>query len=90
MADQAILALLLVRCYSGDKRYAMTIEQTIEIPASRRIYIDLPPQIPLGTARIAINIQECPCVDEIEAFSDEHEATEFATRLAKRTIHEAW
>ncbi|MFP3042921.1 hypothetical protein LQZ19_13970 [Treponema primitia] len=68
----------------------MTIEQTIEIPASRRIYIDLPSQIPAGKARIAINILECPCVDEIEAFSDENEATEFATRLSKKMIHEAW
>ncbi|WP_041611141.1 hypothetical protein [Treponema primitia] len=68
----------------------MTIEQTVEIPASRRIYIDLPSQIPIGTARIAINILECPCANEIEAFSDENEATKFTTRLAKRMMHEAW
>ncbi|MDR0389618.1 MAG: hypothetical protein LBH73_06065 [Spirochaetaceae bacterium] len=34
----------------------MIIEQTIEIPDSRRIYVDLPPQVPAGKARIAINI----------------------------------
>jgi hypothetical protein len=26
----------------------MTIEQTIEVPANRRIFLDLPPQIPAG------------------------------------------
>jgi type IV secretory pathway ATPase VirB11/archaellum biosynthesis ATPase len=69
----------------------MIIEQTIEIPDSHRVYVDLPPQIPVGTARIAIRIIEYPGADDdIEAFSDEAEATEFATRLSKRIIHEAW
>jgi hypothetical protein len=31
----------------------MTIEQTIEIPASRRITIDIPPEIPTGRTIIA-------------------------------------
>jgi hypothetical protein len=66
----------------------MIIEQTIEIPANHRIYVDLPSQIPAGKARIEINVVECP--DEIEAFSDENEATEFVTRLSKKIIHEAW
>jgi hypothetical protein len=26
----------------------MTIEQTIEVPANRRIFLDIPPQIPVG------------------------------------------
>jgi type IV secretory pathway ATPase VirB11/archaellum biosynthesis ATPase len=69
----------------------MTIEQTIEIPDSHRVYVDLPPQIPVGKARIAIRIIEYSGADnDIEAFSDEAEATEFATRLSKRIIHEAW
>jgi hypothetical protein len=84
----------------------MTIEQTIEIPDSRRIYVDLPPQVPAGKARIAINISEYaeadaqPCAmhdnsppynsNTIEAFSDEEEATEFATRLSKKAINEPW
>ncbi|MDR1625188.1 MAG: hypothetical protein LBT33_01490 [Spirochaetia bacterium] len=34
----------------------MTIEQTVEIPESRRITLDLPPQVPTGKARIAVNI----------------------------------
>ena len=32
----------------------MTIEQTVEIPASRRIFLDLPPELPIGRAMITI------------------------------------
>ena len=32
----------------------MTIEQTIEIPANRRIFLDLPPELPVGKARISV------------------------------------
>jgi hypothetical protein len=31
----------------------MTIEQTIEVPASRRIILDVPPQIPVGKVILA-------------------------------------
>ena len=31
----------------------MTIEQTIEVPASRRITLDVPPQIPVGRTIVA-------------------------------------
>jgi hypothetical protein len=73
----------------------MTIEQTIEIPADRRIYLDLPPQIPAGKARITVQIIEYSHADSVnhspvEAFNNENEATEFATRLSKRIINEAW
>jgi hypothetical protein len=68
----------------------MIIEQTIEIPNDHRVCFDLPPQIPAGKARIAINILEYPGADDIEAFSSEEEATEFTTRLSKRLINEAW
>ena len=33
----------------------MTIEQTIEIPPSRHISLDLPPELPVGRAKITIN-----------------------------------
>ncbi|MDR2747059.1 MAG: hypothetical protein LBB77_06375 [Treponema sp.] len=72
----------------------MIIEQTIEIPASRRISVDLPPQVPAGTAGIAINIfhyAEADTQPEAgEAFSDEEEAAKFATRLSKKIINESW
>ena len=32
----------------------MTITQTVEIPASRRLTIDIPPEIPAGMARVII------------------------------------
>jgi hypothetical protein len=32
----------------------MTIEQTIEIPASRRLVLELPEETPIGTAKIVI------------------------------------
>ena len=35
----------------------MTIEQTVEIPASRRIFLDLPFELPVGKAKITITSQ---------------------------------
>jgi hypothetical protein len=32
----------------------MTIEQTVEIPASRQIFLDLPFELPVGKAKITI------------------------------------
>jgi len=32
----------------------MTIEQTIEVPASRRIFLDLPPDLPVGKAKVEL------------------------------------
>ena len=34
--------------------YLMTIEQTVEIPASRRVTFDLPLSFPIGTAKVAL------------------------------------
>jgi hypothetical protein len=68
----------------------MTIEQTVEIPDSRRVFFDLPPQIPAGKARIVISILDYQNPDKIEAFTNEEEAAEFAARLSKKMINEAW
>jgi len=35
----------------------MTITQTVEIPADRRIFLDLPPELPVGKAKITITSQ---------------------------------
>jgi len=32
----------------------MVIEQTIEVPASRRIFLDLPPELPVGRAKVTV------------------------------------
>jgi hypothetical protein len=34
----------------------MTIEQTIEIPASHRIFLDLPRELPIGKAKVEFTI----------------------------------
>ena len=34
----------------------MTIEQTVEIPPTRRIFLDLPPELPTGKAKIEYTI----------------------------------
>jgi hypothetical protein len=36
----------------------MTIEQTVNIPESRRVYFDVPARVPLGKARITVQIDE--------------------------------
>ena len=33
----------------------MTIEQTIEVPASRRIFLDLPLELPIGKTKVKLN-----------------------------------
>jgi len=39
----------------------MTIEQTIEVPASRRIIFEIPPEIPLGKVQILVtSLEEQP------------------------------
>jgi hypothetical protein len=34
----------------------MTIEQTVEIPASHRIFLDLPPDLPTGRAKLELTV----------------------------------
>ena len=49
----------------------MTIEQTIEIPASRRITIDVPREIPAGRAVLAFRPAEETASSETIASADE-------------------
>ncbi|MDR3147280.1 MAG: hypothetical protein LBU00_02750 [Treponema sp.] len=48
----------------------MTIEQTVEIPASRRLVLDLPPEIPVGRAKAALTLtfETPPHRDRIKSF----------------------
>jgi len=39
----------------------MTIEQTIEVPASHQIILDLPPELPVGKAKIIVTLETVPC-----------------------------
>jgi len=48
----------------------MTIEQTIEIPPSRRISLDLPIDLPVGKAKVTVTPQtEKPASDAYEAIT---------------------
>ena len=38
----------------------MTITQTVDIPADRRIFLELPPELPVGRAKITVS----PSIDE--------------------------
>jgi len=56
----------------------MTIEQTVTIPADHRISLDLPPELPVGKARITITSQT-------EKYSaDAHRAIKNLRGLAKK------
>ena len=42
----------------------MTITQTVEIPASRRLFLDLPLELPIGKAKVTVTPQiESPAVN---------------------------
>ena len=34
----------------------MTITQTVEVPANRRIFLDLPPELPVGRAKVELTV----------------------------------
>jgi len=47
----------------------MTIEQTVEIPVSRRLFIDIPPEVPTGKA--ILTFTTIPANDDRKSNSDE-------------------
>jgi len=44
----------------------MTIEQTVEIPADRRIFLDLPPELPIGMAKVELTLTPLSAIPERE------------------------
>jgi hypothetical protein len=38
----------------------MTLEQTVDIPADRRLYLELPETVPSGRTKIALNFEALP------------------------------
>jgi len=56
----------------------MTIEQTIEVPASRRIFLDLPLDLPVGKAKVIITPQT------VKPSTDVYEAATSLRGLAKK------
>ena len=63
----------------------MTIEQTVDIPADRRIFLELPSSVPSGVkAKVKINIPTSDGIDEVRQLLQK-EMTEKGTisRLTK-------
>ena len=54
----------------------MTIEQTVEIPASRRIFLDLPLELPVGKARVEIKVSPAdePGMEDSDTAADTGDA----------------
>ena len=69
----------------------MTIEQTIEVPASHRITLEIPPQIPVGTTRLVIQF---PFKEDTQTATVPQEVkgqlNNEAFRQALRRAHGAW
>ncbi|MCL2880986.1 MAG: hypothetical protein FWF29_12150 [Treponema sp.] len=42
----------------------MTIEQTVEITADRRIFLDLPPELPIGRVKVELTLTPLSAVPE--------------------------
>jgi hypothetical protein len=38
----------------------MTVEQTIDIPVSRKLYLDLPETVPSGRTKLVLNFESLP------------------------------
>ena len=68
----------------------MTIEQTVEIPSSRRITLEVPSEIPVGKATLIIQF---PVRDEAQAAVPQEAKGQMgneAFRQALRRAHGAW
>ena len=59
----------------------VTITQTVDIPASRRVYFDLPPELPIGNAKVELRV--IPFVNK-----QENPANDGKIRLTKQLIDE--
>ena len=67
----------------------MIIEQTVEIPSSRRLFIDVPLEVPIGKAILTFTPASSPlvskgleCAEEIWAYNRDH-PEELKTKIQK-------
>ena len=70
--------------------FLMTIEQTVEIPASRQITLEVPREVPAGKARVVIQF---PVRDEAHTAVPQEakgQMSNEAFRQALRRAHGAW
>ena len=70
----------------------MTIEQTIEIPASRRVILEIPEEVPTGKARLLIQfpIQEDTQTDDMVPVEAKGQIRNEAFRSAVSSAYGAW
>ena len=65
--------------------------QTVEVPASRRVTIDVPPEIPIGTMRLVIQF---PLQEDMQTAAipqeNKGQLNSEAFRQALRRAHGAW
>jgi hypothetical protein len=60
----------------------MTIEQTVEIPANHRLYLDIPGDVPIGKAKITIvPFAEPPAKPALNPYEAIEQAAGFAKKL---------
>ena len=64
----------------------MTIEQTIEIPASRRIFLDLPLDLPVGRAKMEFTITP-ETVPEAEPLATVDGKIRLTNEMKERLLH---
>ena len=65
----------------------MTIEQTVEIPADRRLVLEVPPEIPAGRAVLAFTAVPAPVQRKIDPVKAE-EARKRLCGMGKTDGHE--
>jgi len=82
-----LYTFITVPCYI----YIMVVEQIVEIPADRRITLEVPREVPLGSARIIIQF---PTLEEDNVFTVSPEArgqtNNGSFRTALRRAFGAW
>ena len=70
--------------------FHMTITQTVEIPESRQVFLDLPHDLPVGKAKITVTPQtEKPAADVYEAATNLRGlAKKMGSKLTVERFHE--
>ena len=61
----------------------MTVTQTVNIPADRRVFLDLPPELPVGKAKVTVTSEEQTYEVNTAGFSP-NEAVQNLRGLAKK------
>jgi hypothetical protein len=78
----------------------MTIEQTIDIPADRKLYLELPETVPSGRTKVIINFETLPLrtitpsprkfSPELQAAIKEAEKSGYGGLLTRKNLKPGW